>query len=252
MRTVKRYGWKPDLPDHRDFKWILPLSTPLPPAVDLSLDPTEPPIYNQGEEGSCTANAIGALFQAELRKQGLPDFMPSRNFLYYNERAMEGDVNQDGGAQIRDGMKSIATLGICSETDWPYDPNQMATKPSADCYQKALANVVKIYQRVDQNPQSLKGCLAQGFRFVLGISIFESFESGSVASTGLVPMPGPNESCLGGHAVACVGYDDVTKMFKCRNSWGPAWGLSGFFLLPYDYVMNPGMSSDFWTARLVS
>ena len=115
-----RYGWIPDLPDHRDRKFALSAPVPIPPAVDLR--PGCPPVYDQGQLGSCTGNAIAAALEFERIKQGLPDFMPSRLFIYYNERAMEGTVASDSGAQIRDGIKSVNTQGDCPETLWPYDP----------------------------------------------------------------------------------------------------------------------------------
>src|SRR5215831_9700412 len=121
IRRTAGYGWVPDLPDARDHLYSAPhiALAALPPSVDLTA--ACPPVYDQGRIGSCTANAIAAAFEFDLKKQGLTDFMPSRLFIYYNERAMEGHVQFDSGAQIRDGVKSIATLGVCPETDWPYD-----------------------------------------------------------------------------------------------------------------------------------
>src|SRR5665213_2163194 len=245
-------GWKPQLPDHRDKKLSLAGPVVLPPLVDLRTDCFEPSIYNQGQLGSCTANAIGALFEAELKKQGLTDFMPSRLFIYYNERVMEGDPSVDGGAEIRDGMKSLATQGVCPETNWPYIENLFAKEPPALCYASGLLNKATSYLAVNQDIFSLKSCLALGYRFTFGITVYDSFESGAVASSGMVPIPGQDESVLGGHAIACVGYDDSKQCFIMRNSWGTTWGLAGYFYLPYSYVLNTDLASDFWTLRLVA
>src|SRR5208283_5132068 len=97
---IKRYGWVPDLPDHRDHMYAAPgeVVSQLPSQVDLRNQC--PPVYDQGELGSCTANAIAAAMEFERIKQNLPDFLPSRLFIYYNERVIEGTVNSDGGAQI--------------------------------------------------------------------------------------------------------------------------------------------------------
>lgn len=251
MRKIQRYGWKRDLPDHRDRRLLLaPPTAPLPSLVDLR-GQFEPPIYDQGDLGSCTANAIAGAFEAELLKQGLKDFMPSRLFIYMNERIMEGDPDQDNGAQIRDGMKSIATLGVCSEEDWPYDITKFAVKPPDSCYQSALANVAKEYLSIPGVLSQIKPCLAAGFRVPFGISVFESFESQAVAQSGMVPLPGADEECIGGHAVCCSGYDDSKQCFIMRNSWGTGWGDKGYFYLPYAYVIDQGLASDFWTIRLV-
>ncbi len=50
------------------------------------------------------------------------------------------------------------------------------------------------YQRVAQNVNQMKGCLASGYPFVYGFTVYESFESKSVAKTGVVPMPASGEN----------------------------------------------------------
>ena len=97
----------------------------------------------------------------------------------------------------------------------------------------------------------MKGCLASGFPFVFGFTVYESFESQEVAKTGMVPMPAAGESVLGGHAVLAVGYDDGHQRFIVRNSWGTGWGMQGYFTMPYAYLTERDLSSDFWTIRLV-
>lgn len=210
-----------------------------------------PAIYDQGDLGSCTANAIGAAFEYAQSARKCPDFMPSRLFIYFNERSVEGTVDQDAGASLRDGMDCVHKLGVCPETMWPYDPPKFAVKPGDDCYAAALENQSLQYLALNQDLAHLKSCLAAGFPFVHGISVFGSFESEEVAKTGIVPVPAPTEICLGGHAVCCVGYDDAKSAFIVRNSWGSTWGDAGHFWLPYSYMTNPGLSSDFWTIRSV-
>src|SRR5262249_51216165 len=148
----------------------------LPNKVDLR--PQCPPVYDQGQLGSCTANAIGAALQFDQIKQGQQSFAPSRLFIYYNERVMEHTVNDDAGAMIRDGIKSVAKLGAPPEVpDWPYVISKFKTKPPAIAYTHALKYQAILYQRLVQNLDQLKGCLAAGFPFVFGIAVYESFES---------------------------------------------------------------------------
>jgi len=64
-------------------------------------------------------------------------------------------------------------------------------------------------------------------------------------------VPASTEKVVGGHAVMAVGYDDAHQRFVVRNSWGPAWGMKGYFTLPYAYVTQASLASDFWTVRLV-
>ena len=246
------YGWMPDLPDARDHLYAAPpeFLTALPPQVDLRGQC--PAVYDQGQLGSCTANAIGGAFEFDLLRQKAADFMPSRLFIYYNERVMENTVNSDAGAQIRDGIKSVAKQGVCPESELPYDIAQFAVQPLAQCYTDALNHRVTSYQRVARLLNQLKGCLAHGNPFVFGITVYESFESDQVATTGEVPMPAAGEQVLGGHAVMAVGYDDSQQRFTVRNSWGSGWGMAGYFTLPYAYLTERGLSSDFWTLLTVT
>jgi C1A family cysteine protease len=254
-RKVKHYGWVPDLPDPRDFLYAAPAATlqQLPAKADLRAKC--PAIYDQGQLGSCTANAIGGAFEFEQGNLKLQEWVPSRLFIYYNERAIEGTVGQDSGARIRDGIKSVVNQGVCPETEWPYsvDLPVVTKKPSAKDYSDALQNKAVAYQKVTQNLNQMKGCLASGYPFVFGFTVYESFESPQVAKTGIVPMPDPNnESQVGGHAVMAVGYDDGQQCFIVRNSWGTGWGMNGYCTMPYAYLTDTAYSNDFWTIRGVT
>jgi C1A family cysteine protease len=245
------YGWSPDLPDHRDFLYaaIPRLLKALPAKMDLRSQC--PPVYDQGQLGSCTANAIGAAYEFDQMKQHKKAFMPSRLFIYYNEREMEGTINSDSGAQIRDGIKSIAQEGVCPESDWPYDIAKFSAKPPSKAYSDAAKNKAVSYRRIARTLPEMKGCLAEGYPWVFGFTVYESFETAQVAKTGLVPMPASSEQVLGGHAVLCVGYDDSQQRLIVRNSWGPGWAIKGYFLMPYAYLLDSNLSDDFWTIRNV-
>ena len=141
-------------------------------------EPTCPPVYDQGQLGSCTGNAIAGAIQFDREKQSLkPDFVPSRLFIYYNERVIEGTVSQDSGAQIRDGIKSVAQQGVPAESDWPYDITKFAQKPPSKAYSDAALDKAVSYKRVVQTLAQLKSCLASGYPFVFGFTVYESFES---------------------------------------------------------------------------
>ena len=251
-RTSKRYGWIPDLPDQRDHLYASPYGTNIALPSSIDLRSVCPPVYDQGQLGSCTANAIAAALEFDQIKQKLtPIFAPSRLFIYYNERAMEGTVNSDSGAQIRDGIKTVGSQGACTESEWPYDITKFAVQPPANCYQDAPQNRALSYQRLAHSLYQMRACLASGFPFVFGMTVYESFESAAVAQSGQVPMPAPSEQSIGGHAVLAVGYDDAQQVFLVRNSWGTGWGMQGYFALPYAYLSNSNLTDDLWTIRIV-
>lgn len=245
-RQIKRYGWIPDLPDHRDKYYSLAPDVVLPPQTDLR--GLMPPVYDQKDIGSCTGNSTaGALQFDELKDAMSEQDIPSRLWIYYQARLREGTPDQDSGAMLRDCAWVAADIGWVNEHQWPYDPPSFASPPPGLVpIEKALQ-----YFRIDQIENSLKTCLAEGYPFVFGFTVYQSFEGADVAKTGIVPMPTKDEAVLGGHAVMAVGYDDQTRRFTVRNSWGELWGDLGYFYMPYDYLLNPDLAQDFWTFRRV-
>jgi C1A family cysteine protease len=245
------FGWIPDLPDQRDYQYCAIRQKPVKSPASTDLTSKCPPVYDQGELGSCTANAWCALYWFIELLQKLPGYDPSRLAFYYDERVKEGSVNQDSGAQLRTGAKVAAQIGCGHDSLDPYVVKNFRKKPTSAYYTDAKKHQALAYYRVNQTLDEMRACLAAGFPFVLGFSVYESFETDAVAKTGVVPMPKPTESLLGGHAVLAVGYDDKSKRFIVRNSWGTAWGMKGYFTMPYDYLVDDDLSADFWTIRLV-
>ncbi len=236
-----KYGWKKDTADKRDYAYVAnsEIADNLPQRVDLRSYFPRP--YNQGNLNSCTANAIASAIEFDEIRQnakGTP-FVPSRLFIYYNEREMENTVDNDSGAQIRDGIKSVAKLGASPERFWPYLEKNLKTKPPKQCYENALKYKALEYRRLHHDLVEMKTCIASRFPFVFGIKVYSSFEGPGVRRTGHLEMPKSSEKLVGKHAVIAAGYDDSREWFLARNSWGEKWGLKGYFTIPYKYLLDP-------------
>jgi hypothetical protein len=273
-KYVPKYGWNPDIPDHRDYQYsdlrkkidekniiasdninpvreykvstIGDIQIPVPsPIPFIDLRPMDSPIFDQLALGSCTGNALAGALQFLEKKDKVPYIELSRLFIYYDERVAENTINIDSGAQIRDGIKTLAKLGVCSETCWPYDVGKFAIQPGHNCYREAAKHRILAYYRIN-TLDDMKHCINSGYPFIFGFSVYDSFESEDAANTGIVNVPAASESLLGGHAVCCVGYDDNTQRFLVRNSWGINWGQQGYFTIPYAYLENRNLSEDFW------
>ncbi len=243
-----KFGWKRDNPDYRDFQYVALSNVTLPPSVDLRNQDTH--IRDQGQLGSCTAFAIEGHFNFLNQKEGMSPFLGSPLFVYYNERRDMGTVNSDSGASIRESVKTCLVDGVAPETDWPYLTARFTQSPPALAYTNARAHMVTQYLSVGQDLTTMKTCIASGFPFVFGFSVFQNFESAQTASTGIVGMP--SGSYLGGHAMMALGYIDATQSFICRNSWGTGFGDHGYVYMPMAYLTNQQLAADIWTLRLVT
>lgn len=255
------YGWKrSSRPSHFSL-WSPPAhlmsAANLPGSVDLR--PKCPAVYDQLSLGSCTANAIAGLFQFLQMKLGLVSWVPSRLMLYYGERKIEGDTADDSGAYGDDGFTVLEDTGICPETEWPYDVGQFAANPPAKAWTDALPNKITGPVTIaDGNIQGIKSCLASGYPVAFGFNVYPEIESDAVGNSGILPDPTGKEQSIGGHETLIVGYDDAanhlgeTGWFLVRNSWGPGWGLAGYYWQSYKYISNTAECSDFRSATGVT
>lgn len=217
----------------------------LPRTVDLRR--RMPPVYDQGNLGSCTA----MVFVAAIQFQD-PTFFGSRLFLYYNTRAIQNNVNIDSGGTLADGINTLEKNGVCSEAIWPYIISKFKIRPSPLCYKNALLHKVLSASNIQSNATSIKQSLVNNNPVACGIAVYSSFETKSVSTTGVVPMPKPGEQLLGGHAVLIVGYDDSKQWWIVRNCWGPKWGAKGYFYLPYAYLANKNYVTELWNITDIS
>lgn len=253
-RLNRKYLTRKSPPDARDLG-VANLSarltiTALPPSVDLSL--YGGPVKDQGQMGACTAFASTSMLEYLFRRYKAQTPVLSPLFQYYQERIMDGDFDQgDIGSTGRTAVKCLNKFGACLETDEPYSDSAIAQVPTSAQIAGAASYKGGAYHAIT-NVQDMKSCLASGYPFIVGFTVYDSFESDALASSGLMPVPDTTkESVLGGHEVLFIGYDDSVTCpgasagaFKAQNSWSASWGQKGYFYFPYQCAADPNVLMD--------
>lgn len=234
------FGWIPDLNDQRDKIFSAPRVKTCP--TSISLLEYCAPVENQTTTSSCVAHGIVGNLEMLEMEANTNFYDISRLFIYYNTRMIRGIEDTDGGAYIRDGIKSLVRYGYCSEKLWGFDENYVNDKPNKKSYKEAKKHLIKEYRRI-LNINDIIKCIVSGYPVVFGIPLYESFETKKVAKTGRISIPKKKERLIGGHCMLVIGYNMKTKLFMVRNSWGVKWGDKGNCYIPFKYMEQ---ASDMW------
>ena len=208
------------------------------------------PVLNQGNLGACTAHGYADWVLSALKKAGLPVFLISRLFQYFNERLKEGTVSTDSGAIVRDAFWVGSNYGIVDEKYWPYDISKFAETPPTEAYLQAKTDLQHFFAPLDPSIiiSQIKTAVNHGQVSVFGFDVFSNFEA---YTSGVLQLPSNSDQYLGGHCVAAYAYDDSVNAVLIRNSWDTTWGINGDFWMSYDYLASR-MASDFWTGHIAA
>lgn len=210
----------------------------------------QPPVFDQGAEGSCTACGVnGAARELHKVTKTAPDTHFSRQLTYWLERRDDGSgPDEDVGSSIAQSVRVVERYGLAPERLWPYTPKNFARTPTPEILKEAAKNKITGSVLVAQTLQALKSAIMSQRSVLFGFTVFSSFESDAVRKTGFMPMPKRGENVLGGHAVRAIGFDDSlqangrTGHVRVRNSWGPEWGQGGDFWMPYAFFTGRNCS----------
>lgn len=250
---LRKLNWRPSRPN--PMLKIFQVKRKVAPIPVAPLDLPGParalgvPIWDQGQLGSCTAHGTGILWALAYILAHGQVVTPSRLFIYYCERMMEGDIDQDNGAIVADGVDALLKFGVPPETEWPYIISKFAIKPPALCWSDALKLRGLERNAVPMSVDGIRASLQAGYAVSFGFTVFESFMSDDWLKSGIVPMPEDGEREEGGHCVAFVGDSPTDKAFWVRNSWGPDWARGGRCLMPYEFLQ---FCSDGWNLPKVA
>jgi C1A family cysteine protease len=245
---MQKLGWIRDTKDERDRKYSAKAPRELPTRSDFRS--RYPRVWDQKSLGSCTAHAVGAAaLYVDIYDKDMSIVVPSRLFIYYMTRALEGSIGQDVGATIRNSIKAVSRFGYPVEDSWPYETRRFSERPPNEVISSAFRERIGSYERVDRDLNHFKEILSQGYPIVLGFSVYDSMYSTRVEMSGRIPVPKKGEKFHGGHAVLACGYDDERQALIIRNSWGESWGEKGYGYLPYAFIEESKLSADFWTIR---
>lgn len=238
-------------PSIHDPKYSAASPIAIPNLIDLRQYAS--PVLDQGQTSACTSFAISGVCEY-LENLESEKFVPlSQLFVYNSERQNEKDFNTDGGAIIADGVAIVCSTGICEESYLPFAESNLYVHPD----QAALDNA-KLHKGVQGHSVSLVESnilhsLASNLPVIIGLTLYESFESDQVANTGIVPMPDvQSEQMLGGHAIAIYGADRTKRLYLIKNSWSTSWGDKGYCWVPFEYVQNPLLGNDYWAISKIS
>lgn len=250
MSTNRVLNWAREPKDERDYKSTRRLAAPetIPSEYEL---PLQIPVYDQLDIGSCVANSAASCYRFESAQViGNFSFDPSRLFVYYNARKIQGWEKEDSGAYIRDGFKAMNKWGLPNERIWPYKTEDFAKEPTVQAYTDGEKNIIVEYAKVPQTELSIKQTILAGGAVSFGFDVYSSFFGAWPETSGIMPIPKKGETFEGGHAVTIIGWSDVKKCFLIQNSWGKAWGQDGKFWMPYSYVLS-SKSDDFWAIERI-
>lgn len=262
-RRTGRYGWRPDTPDPRDrvfnLEHVVHRAHQLPPSHRLTLPN---PALNQQALGACVGNGTAGALMFDQHAEKQPVDCPSRLFIYWCARSIEGTTQTDSGAQIRDAIKVVATTGAPPETLWPYsdeNPGPFQERPPLDAFRAAGEHRAIAYHRVllGGPGDPLRSALLSR-PVVFGFMVPARFEDGTWdPARQVLAAPTQGDQWIGGHCVLAHGWDYTRTRFPVdallvRNSWGTEWGAAGDFWMDAAWFQPHGAVSDLWTITTIS
>jgi hypothetical protein len=229
-------------------------------------------VRDQGDVGSCEANAIASIIDTYTRSRRLNAAPASalHVFAIYERTRIDGVDKEDVSNLTR-------VAGVTSESVWPYDPVKacriaighdglgcdaryhvqkesaytdpalLAERQRADASPSyrivAIQNVTEtgrdgVPLDVSKAEAQIVKLLAAGEAVFLGVDMATNWTS-AAGMRGVEVLP-PPQGYYGSHALLAQGYRATASgtQWLVQNSWGTGWGQGGFAWLPEDALRS--------------
>ncbi|GAB2878874.1 hypothetical protein GCM10027277_55150 [Pseudoduganella ginsengisoli] len=232
-------------------------------------------VFDQGDQNSCTANAIAQAIRLQTREYHKDSGELAREQLYYDARTLWGNVSTDTGVPVHIALNAAMSKGIADQAvALPYSGthgtnSSMFVQPSSSVYANAATQKLVGYTNLEDHFNYVNGDRTKGFEFnvankqahlqqVIGEYLMEGKPVifSAEVPVGIASLSGPlasqnyftfaQSSPEGFHTMVIVGKDDNLHggSYIVENSWGTGWGANGLGYIPYNQFGTAAQSES--------
>lgn len=196
-----------------------------------------PPVLDVGNIPLHAIASVCSLLNYQLNRNKLNTFPPSRMFIYHNCSFFE---NVQSLLSFEVIFKAIEKFGFCSEVDFRFNSNNLEQPPSSKHYEVAEAYKFISVFKVPNSIDVIKKLLFLEMPVLVGLVLYTDLNK----IVDKLWTPEETDRKLGGATAVLVGYSDDQQCFFAKFAYGRQFGISGYVLLPYEYVADPLLAPE--------
>ncbi len=207
-------------------------------------------VKDQGGCGSCVAFGTAATIDGAMRViDGAPLWTTKGNTLqdvseaqlYYCSKTTSDQHNCATGWWPDSALAYAESTGLAPASCFPYTAGDQPCNLCKD-WNKMLTKVAKTSKFTSSN--DMKQWLATKGPLITCFTVYDDFFA---YQSGVYTRH--NNTVAGGHCVCCIGYSNTLNAWLCKNSWGPTWGIGGYFWIGYGQC---GIDAEMWNIESFS
>ncbi|KAI9199697.1 uncharacterized protein BJ171DRAFT_601615 [Polychytrium aggregatum] len=199
----------------------------LPKAFDSRKLNWVTPVRDQGSCSSCVAFATAANIESSLlassKASSVAPVIVSPSDIFFCLGS--GDANCNDGWDISVAAADVSSAGYVQEKCFPYHDTQQPCPAKEGCHRRTNIKSTSLFDIND-----IKHFILKHGAVVTAIVVYEDFYDCCQNDQVYRYRRG---ALQGGHAIACIGWDDSRNAWLCKNSWSTTWGTNGFFWIAY-------------------